>query len=200
VLYAFYQTHGGDPIKAGLLTKADQILPYFVINELPRGLPGVLIAAIYAASMSTISAGINALTTATIVDILPRIGVKVPKEDAKQIRWAKYMTVAYGAIVLGMAFAVGRLGPLVEASNKVVGLVGGPLLGIFMLGVMSKRATTLGVWIGWAAGLAALVPITYLTKVSFMWYAAIGCMVTIVVAEIVSRLVKGKVGSVRMEE
>ena len=67
VLYAFYKQHG-DSLAAGLIEKEDQILPYFVVTQLPAGLPGLLIAAIYAASMSTISAGLNSLASATVVD------------------------------------------------------------------------------------------------------------------------------------
>ncbi len=185
VLYAFYSVHG-DPLAAGKITKADQILPYFVINELPAGMPGVLIAAIYAASMSTISAGINALTTATVVDILPRMRKGKEIVADTQIRLAKWMTLGYGALVLILAFVVQRLGSLLEASNMAVGVVGGPLLGLFLLGALSKRTTTAGALVGWGVGVAVLLPVTFLTTISFMWYATIGCVVTVVVAKLYS--------------
>lgn len=175
-LYAFYQAHG-DPLASGQIAKADQILPYFVINELPVGMPGLLIAAIYAASMSTISAGINALTTATLVDFYQRLWKPDLKAET-QLRLARYMTLAYGAVVLLLAFVVERLGTLLEASNKAIGLVGGPLLGLFLLGMLSRRANARGAGLGWAAGVAVLIPVCFGTSVSFLWYSLIGCVVT----------------------
>lgn len=178
VLYAFYQGRP-DPLATGQITKADQILPYFVITQLPMGLPGLLISAIYAASMSTISAGINALTSATLVDFYQRLWrPNAPAE--RQIRLAKYLTLFYGTLVLILAFVVEKLGTLLEASNTAIGLVGGPLLGLFLLGMLCKRANAKGAVIGWAAGLGGLIPLCFFTKLSFLWYALVGCAITYV--------------------
>ena len=180
VLWAFYQAHG-DPLAAGHITKADQILPYFVINELPAGLPGLLIAAIYAASMSTTSAGINALTTATLVDFHQRLWRRSTNAEEVKLSLARWLTLGYGVLVIVLAFVVEHLGPLLEASNKAIGLVGGPLLGLFLLGILIKRAKAIGAVIGWAAGVMVLVPICFSTKTSFLWYGVAGCLVTVLV-------------------
>ncbi|MDQ3624734.1 MAG: sodium/solute symporter, partial [Verrucomicrobiota bacterium] len=148
VLYAFYQVHG-DPLAAGKITKADQILPYFVVTELPRGFPGLFIAAIYAASMSTISAGINSLTSASLIDFYQRLWRKPDLSEHNQLNIARWLTLGYGALVIVLAFLVHRLGTLLEASNKIIGLVGGPLLGLFFLGILVRRATARGALIGW---------------------------------------------------
>jgi sodium-coupled monocarboxylate transporter 8/12 len=140
-------------------------------------MPGLLISAIFAASMSTISAGINALTTATLVDFYQRLWGKAEGFE-KQVTLARIWTVIYGLAVLGLAFVVQRLGTLLEASNKAIGLVGGPLIGLFLLGMITRRANDKGAVIGWAAGVAVLVPICFFTKVSFLWYALVGCVVT----------------------
>ena len=134
VLYAFYQIHG-DPLAAGQITRVDQILPYFVITQLPAGLPGLLIAAIYSGTMSATSSGLNALTTATLVDFRQRLSHK-PSSEPQQLRLARYITIGYGALVIGLAFGVSKLGALIEASNKAIGLVGGPVLGLFLLGML----------------------------------------------------------------
>jgi len=176
VLYAFYRVHG-DPIAAKAIPKADYILPYFVITELPRGMPGLLISAIFAASMSTISAGINALTTCTLVDFYERLGGKAEGFE-KQVTLARIWTVIFGLAVMGLAFVVQRLGTLLEASNKAIGLVGGPLIGLFLLGMITRRANDKGAIIGWAVGVGVLVPICFFTKVSFLWYALVGSVVT----------------------
>ena len=144
VLYAFYKVHG-DPLAAGLIAKEDQILPYFVVTELPSGLPGLLIAAIYAASMSTISAGLNSLASATVVDFKQRLSKAPLGTDAKQIDNARWITVGYGILVMALAFAVSQMkGNLVESVNSVIGLIGGPLLGLFFLGMFTNRADSRG--------------------------------------------------------
>ena len=186
VLYAFYQVHG-DPLAAGQITKADQILPYFVVTQLPHGLPGLFIAAIYAASMSTISAGINSLTSASLVDFYQRLWHKPDLSERNQLRLARTLTFSYGAAVILLAFLVERLGTLLEATNKVISLIGGPLVGLFLLGMLTQRATARGALIGWASGLLVTLWICFGTRVSFLWYAAIGALTTIAVGYIVSR-------------
>jgi len=187
VLHAFYSVHG-DPLAAGRIAKADQILPYFVINELPAGLPGLFIAAIYAASMSTISAGINSLTSSSLIDFHQRLWPRADRSEASQLRLARILTFSYGVIVIALAFLVERLGTLLEATNKVISLVGGPLIGIFLLGMISARANARGALTGWAAGFVATLWVAFGTKVSFLWWAAFGAVVTVGVGLAVSLL------------
>jgi sodium-coupled monocarboxylate transporter 8/12 len=185
VLYAYYQVHG-DPLAAGRITKADQILPYFVVNELPRGLPGLFIAAIYAASMSTISAGINSLTSASLVDFYQRLWRRPDLSEKRQLRLARWLTLGYGSLVIVLAFLVHRLGTLLEATNKVIGLIGGPLVGLFLLGILVPRSTARGALIGWLGGLAMTLWVCFGTNISFLWYAMTGCLTTMAVGYIVS--------------
>jgi sodium-coupled monocarboxylate transporter 8/12 len=187
VLYAFYQIHG-DPLAAGRITRVDQILPYFVITQLPAGLPGLLIAAIFSGTMSATSSGLNALTTATLVDFRQRLSHK-PSSEPQQLRLARYITIGYGALVILLAFGVSKLGALIEASNKAIGLVGGPVLGLFLLGMLVKRATPWGAVIGWAAGVAAVIPVCFYSKTSFLWYGVVGCVVTVFVGWLASLLI-----------
>ncbi len=187
VLYAYYQVHG-DPLAAGKISRPDQILPYFVVTELPSGFPGLFIAAIYAASMSTISAGINSLTSASLIDFYQRLWKNPDLSDQTQLRLARRLTIIYGLLVVLLAFFVKRLGTLLEASNSIISLVGGPLLGLFLLGILVPRATARGALFGWGAGVAVLLPICFATQVSFLWYAMIGCLVTIATGSLVSLL------------
>lgn len=176
VLYAFYQTKG-DPVAAGLVASVDQILPYFVVTELPIGMPGLLVAAIYAASMSTISAGLNSMTSSTLVDVYQRL-IKPDAKEEHQLTLARYITLIFGVIVTALAFVVSSLGTILQASNTIFGLVGGPLLGLFFLGMLSKRANAKGAFLGWLAGFVILLPVVYMTKVSFLWFGLIGCLAT----------------------
>jgi len=185
VLYAFYQVNG-DPLAAGKITKADQILPYFVVNELPSGLPGLFIAAIYAASMSTISAGINSLTSASLIDFYQRLWRRPDLSEKNQLRIARALTFSYGMLVILLAFLVHRLGTLLEATNKVIGLIGGPLIGLFLLGILFRRATARGALIGWMGGLVLTLWVCFGTQISFLWYAMTGCIATLIIGYIVS--------------
>ena len=185
ILYAYYQTKG-DPLAAGHIEKADQILPYFVVTELPRGLPGLFIAAIYAASMSTISAGINSLTSASLVDFYQRLSLKPDLSEKNQLRIARILTVIYGLLVIALAFLVQRLGTLIEATNKVIGLVGGPLVGLFLLGMLTRRTTSRGALIGWASGVVIALLTVFRTDVSFLWHSMVGAVSTMVLGYIAS--------------
>ena len=196
VLYAFYKQHG-DPLAAGLIQKADQILPYFVITELPSGLPGLLIAAIYAASMSTISAGLNSLSSATIMDFQSRKSSDANSANT-QLGRARWITVLYGILVMAFAFLVSLMsGNLVESVNTIIGLVGGPLLGLFFLGMFTQSATARGALWGCLIGFASLLMIYLyqngiLTRekpaqlVSFVWFSLLGCAITMITGLIAS--------------
>jgi len=195
VIYAFYHVAGAvDPLAAGKITKPDQILPYFVVNELPMGFPGLLIAAIFGATMSATSSGINALTTATLVDFHQRLWRKSSNAEGVRLGLARWLTFFYGALVIGLAFVVGRLGLILEASTTIIGMVGGPLLGVFLLAILVKRANTVGTVIGWLAGVVALVPVCFFktsflwAKTSFMWYGFVGCTATLLVGWLASAL------------
>jgi len=187
ILWAFYQ-HQPDPVAAGHIAKADQILPYFVVHELPKGFPGILIAAIYAASMSTVSAGLNSLASTSLMDLRkPAAGGAT--EDAAQLRRARGLTIGYGLLVTGLAFVIGRMGSLIESVNSIIGLVGGPLLGLFLLGMLVPRANTFGAVTGVLTGFVLLVGLYSVRAswpLSFMWYACYGCVITLAVGTLAS--------------
>jgi sodium-coupled monocarboxylate transporter 8/12 len=197
VLYAFYKRYG-DPLAMGAIAKEDQILPYFVVTQLPAGLPGLLIAAIYAASMSTISAGLNSLASATVVDFQQRLAQGAEESSAAQVTRARWVTAAYGLVVMALAFAVSLMpGNLVESVNTIIGLIGGPLLGLFFLGMFTQRATTRGALLGALVGFISLLTLLLyqaglLTSVkpaplvSFLWFSFFGCGVTMLVGLLAS--------------
>lgn len=186
VLYAYYQTH---PEMAESLLNADRVLPHFISRELMSPLPGLLIAAILAATMSTVSAGVNSLTTATLMDFLyaEKNEAVDEAEERMRVRTARIWTVLYGIIITILALGVSKLGTFVEASNKITGFFGGPLLGIFVLGVLSRRANASGTLAGAVAGFLVVFATGFFTTVSFMWYAMLGCLMTCAVGEVASR-------------
>jgi SSS family transporter len=182
VLFAFYHTY---PDRLPDLTQKDRILPYFVVSELPRGLPGLLVAAIFAATMSTVSSGINALSTASIVDFYRRSMGRNPAPE-RLLQLSKVLTGLYGILATAVAFLMPLLGTLVEATNKIMGMLGGPLLGVFLLGMLTRRATSQGALLGAFFGSLLLAFVVFQTKVSFVWYALIGCVATFVLGYLFS--------------
>lgn len=191
VLRAFYN-HGADPLKEKIISNPDQILPHFVVSELPFGLPGILIAAIFAASMSTISAGLNSLASATMLDFQQRLSKSPPPSNEKQIFQARMWTLFYGAIVIWMAFLVGKIGSLVEATNTIIGLVGGPLLGLFVLGVFVPRIGAGAVMAGSLAGFLVSLAVKFGTGISFLWITTVGLLATSLAAWLLSFIWPGR--------
>jgi sodium-coupled monocarboxylate transporter 8/12 len=146
----------------------------------------LLIAAIFAASMSTVSAGVNSLTSATLCDFYQRLTPPERVNEKKLVTLARWLTLGYGVFVTVAAFGIGLMKTnLVESVNTIIALVGGPLLGLFLLGVFTKRADTRGALIGCAAGFLALLYVK--PMVSFLWLTMIGCLITMAVGWVTSR-------------
>ena len=151
------------------------ILPHFVRNVLPSGLAGLVFAALFAATMSVFSSGLNSLSTATCMDFLQR------RFKAKEVTLlnARLVTLAWGILVtlaaIGVYFA--RIGSLVEAGAGIVGFFSGPLLGMFLLGIFTTRANSLAVIVGAVLGFA--IALILRNHISFIWYPVAGCVPTL---------------------
>lgn len=187
-----YYNHAPDPVAAGTI-KADQLLPWFVVHELPTGMAGVLIAAIFAASMSTISAGLNSLASATMVDFQQRLTRKELPKDDQQIFQARLWTLLYGILVIGLAFVVSGLQEsLVESTNKFIGLAGGPILALFIAGIFIRHiGASPALWgavFGFAISVFVNFPVFDKSQPTppFLWITTIGCGSSLLVAWILS--------------
>ncbi len=187
MMWAFYEHYPElRPVfEAG---KEDRILPFFVMQQLPVGLRGLVIAALFAATMSSMDSGINSVTTATLMDFGRGLLRKRP-EEARQLQLARIWTVVWGTLTIGCALAAGWWGKtLVEMTNKVAGLFAGPLLGIFLLGMLTRRANQGGTLIAGLAGFALVICTVFRTEVSFMLYTLIGCVTTLILGALLSLL------------
>ena len=162
----------------------------FIINFLPIGFVGLLIAAILSASMSSTSAELNALASTTVIDFYKRL-IKKDADDRQYVKVSKIATVFWGIYAILFAVLAKELGSLIEAVNILGSLVYGTILGIFLTAFYLKNVTGTPTFV--AAIIAELLVLyCYLfTEIPFLWYNVIGCLVVVVVAFLLSKFFKG---------
>jgi Na+/proline symporter len=153
----------------------------FVIHFLPVGIVGLVLAAIFAASMSSTSAELNALASTSFVDVYKRIFGKGGSE-AHQVRVSKVMTVFWGVFAIAFAEYASRLGSLIEAVNILGSLVYGTILGIFMVAFLFRRVGGNAVFTAACLAEVAVVACFLFTGISFLWYNVIGCVSVVVLS------------------
>lgn len=159
----------------------------FVTRYLPAGLVGLVMAAIFAAAMSSISAEINSLATVSVIDIYQR-HFRRQAPDAHYLKAARLATIFWGAYAVITAEFGSSLGALIEAVNILGSYFYGGLLGVFVLAFYFKQVTGNGAFYGVLAGEAAIFLVAHLTGISFLWYNVVGCLVVIAVGVGLSRL------------
>ena len=136
----------------------DQALPTFVRLKFPPGVVGLLVAALMAATMSSIDSGIHSVTTAIVVDFRDRLFPRFrPATDGGEMRVARIILVIVGALAIALACFVGELGDVFAVAKKTTAAFGGPLLAVFIVGLFMPRATWLGVLLGTFSGAAITV-------------------------------------------
>ncbi len=183
VLYTFYKFH---PERLNGLPSMDAIFPFFVMRELGGWFSGLVIASIFAASMAVMSAGINALTTATTVDFYKRL-IRPQASDSETVLAGRIGTVAWGGAATVAALFANRWGPIINAFNMINSFLGGPILGVFLLGMLTKRTRGDAAIGGAAAGAAVNVMLAWKTSVSFFYFAIAGTVVTFMVGWLISQ-------------
>lgn len=185
-LWAFYRAY---PERLGLpASEHEKVLPYFIIREMPVGISGLVISGIFAAAMSSFDAGLNSLVTAFTVDWYKRL-VRVDRPDKEYLRTAKILTFAIGIAVTLLALVIYLRGirGLIDASNSFLGFFGGGLLGIFLLGALTRRAkglpTVLGVLISVACVTAfEACQSRYEMRILDPWmYGPVTCVMTMLI-------------------
>ncbi|XP_069485976.1 sodium-coupled monocarboxylate transporter 1-like [Ambystoma mexicanum] len=151
---AMYSTYRDcDPWRANLVSAPDQLLPYFAMDILQSypGLPGLFVACVYCGTLSTVSSSINGLAAVTVEDLIKPYCKSLSEA---QLSWiSKGMSLGYGAVCIAMAALASLMGGLLQAAYSLFGIIGGPLLGIFSLGILFSFATSTGSIIGLIAGL-----------------------------------------------
>jgi Na+/proline symporter len=179
---AFAERHTG----GARYNDVNYVFPTFVVTQLPPGLVGLLIAAIFAAAMSSCAAELNSLSTATVIDIYRR-HVRPAASEAHYLTVSRVATGCWGLVACGVAVYATTLGSLIEVVNRFGSFFYGSLLGVFVLAIGTRRATGTGAFVGLIAGMSAVafVALNY-PAVSFLWHNVVGVVVVTVVGMAVS--------------
>jgi Na+/proline symporter len=157
------------------------VFPTFIITHMPPGLVGLMIAAIFAAAMSSIAAELNALATATIIDFYRR-HFRKHGTDSHYLMAAKLATGFWGLFACAVAVYASTLGSLIEVVNRFGSFFYGSILGVFVLAILTRRATGTGAFVGLMAGMTAVAAVAFgRPEISFLWHNVIGAVVVVVV-------------------
>jgi sodium-coupled monocarboxylate transporter 8/12 len=169
------------------LPNPDRVMPQFVATVLPPGVAGLVIAGVFAATMSTLSAGFNSLATATVIDFVHRFRRAAPADPRADVTMARWITCAWALASTALAAWVGRLGTIVEIFGKISGFFGGPILGVFLLGILTRRPGGAAAVVGLLAGTACAWWVAT-THVAWVWYSPAGCAATLVIGFVAGHL------------
>jgi len=164
----------------------DRLYPEFVWNNLPPGMAGLIIAAILAAAMANLSAALNSLASTTVVDFYRARAKSVTDRAALKI--ARLATVAWGGVLLAIAIAARHSKSVLEAGLTIGSIPMGALLGVFLLGVLTRKPREGAAIAGVAAGLSIVVGIHSYTPIAWTWYVLIGTVTTFGVGLLASLL------------
>ncbi|MEL7531965.1 MAG: sodium:solute symporter [Bacteroidota bacterium] len=174
---------------------SDQVFLTFVLNHLPTGMVGLLIAVILAAAMSSTSAELNALATTTVVDIIRRVFIK-EGSDQRFLNISRLTTLAWGVLAIGVSLFANQVGNLIQAVNILGSLFYGTILGLFVVAFFFKSVK--GTAVFWAGVIVEALTIGayVMTKLKpewdfgFLWYNLIGCVLVVILSLIFQEIEK----------
>ena len=173
MLWAFYR------VPSANFGKPDRIYPTFIVSQMPHGISGLLIAAILAAAMSNLSAALNSLSSSTIMDFVLRL--RPQTDERARMRLSRLATFFWAMLLFGLAvLALHKVGRVVEVGLQIASVAYGAMLGVFLLGVLTKRANQRGAMVGMLFGFS-LELYLWRTHVPWTWWVMIGTTLTFVV-------------------
>jgi solute:Na+ symporter, SSS family len=183
-LFALYHDRQWEPPKV-----MDSIYPLFIWTHLPPVLAGLIIAAILAAAMSNLSAALNSLASTTVMDFL-RPMVVTSASEATWLARARWATVAWGAVLFGVALLARNWGGVLQAGLSIASILYGALLGVFLLGLLTTRVGEIAAMCGMTASLLLMLYVSLRTPIAFTWYVLIGTAATCAVGVLMSLILK----------
>ena len=136
------------PASINLDTNADKVFPHFISYHLPAGISGLVVAAMFAAAMSSVDSGVNSITAVVMTDFLDRFGIR-PTSETAHVRIARWLAFGIGALVVGASSLMGNIsGNITAVTNKTANLLTTPIFGLFFFALFVPFASPTGVWIG----------------------------------------------------
>lgn len=188
-LFAYFQAH---TLPENFST--DKILPYFMSLTFPPGIVGLVIASIMAASLSSVDSAINSCTSVLVIDIYHRliVGRETSHEGTesgggrRDVLVSRVATVGFGVLGTILAMNVSRIGSLLEIANKLINAFAGPLFGIYILAMFSRRATSGAALVAGILGSAVSYYVAYLSRIGFMWPSTLGFAATVAAGLLIS--------------
>jgi Na+(H+)/acetate symporter ActP len=156
------------------------VFPTYVIQFIPTGLLGLLIAVIFAAAMSSLDSEITALSSATVIDFYRR-WFRPEATEAHYLMVSRLATLLWGLFALGVALYAGQLGSLIEAVNQVGSFFYGSLLGVFLLAFFFRGATGTGAFVGLLVGMGTVFLVSLTTEISWLYYNVVGALTVVAV-------------------
>jgi SSS family solute:Na+ symporter len=183
MLFAYYQ-HSPLP----QLASNDEVFPMFIVRSLPHGVAGLVIAAIFAAAMSNLSGSLNSLASTTVIDFYQPLA-NPARGEAHLLRLSRWCTAAWGVVLIGIAVLAKDWGSVFTAGLTIASLVYGPMLGAFLLGVLTTRANQTGVIAGMAVSLASMLMVKVFSPLAWTWYVLLGTLICTSVGYVMSLIV-----------
>ncbi len=200
--------YGGVPVQELGLERADELFPKYLVEGLPPGLSGLILAGIIAAAMSTLSSSLNSLASSSLFDLYQRLGGK-PLSDEHTLRLSRWLTGFWGVVFIGFAMLfTSTENPIVELGLSIASFTYGGLLGIFLLGLLNARPNqqdgiiafliaivslfviAKGVWFnpddGWMLKLMLRGAPEGFSPIGWPWYVAIGSAITLAVGSLLA--------------
>ena len=176
LLYTFYRdSHRAIP------ALPERSYPEFIWSHLPVGISGLVIAAILAAAMSNLSAALNALASTTVMDFFRPVSPNRP--DTQYLRFARWATVLWGFVLFTIGLLARHWGSVLEAGLSIASVLYGALLGVFLLGVLTRKPGESAAISGMSAGFICTLLLR--SHVAYTWYVLVGSLATFVVGLVV---------------
>lgn len=169
-----------EEVRGAASNDVNYVFPTYLIEYVPAGILGLMIAVIFAAAMSSLDSELTALSSATVIDFYKRWW-RPGASDAETLRVSRIATAIWGVFALIVALYAGQLGSLIEAVNQIGSLFYGSLLGVFLLAFLVPRAGGTGAFIALIVGMTSVFAVASLTDVSWLWYNVVGAAVVITV-------------------
>lgn len=188
-LFVFYQVNPS-ALNNNFINN-DAIFPWYIVSQLPGGVSGILIAAIFAAAMSSLSSSMNSGAASFSADVYDRYGFVWHKDPLKMARWTT-LCIGMMGILFALFMATAEIKSLWDQFNKILGLIFGSLGGVFMLGLLTKKANTKGVLIGIVVSFTIQLIISFQQSVHLLMYAATGMISCFISGYFGSLLFKSK--------